>query len=319
MFAWAAQLSEVDHELGGNLLATLEANSFSGTARRQGGNQVRKVLSWTKIKTAKLQAGLDPDFTVAGKAPSDWIPDSDPIDIDQRIKDLGERYEKLGVIDVRGRLREVIAAAAGMRNSQMGLSQEEVRRVTERAAQALEINAADGMEDSVLESTLRRVFIERLFESLQTTWDGMDTPQRAEAERKLKEFVDELDENAQTELSGFLGGGSITVEAILKSAAGGVVAAAFATGVNATGFGAYLALTTGMHALFTTLLGVTLPFTAYTTATSGLALITGPWLLLPVALWSIHSFRKQARVWNARLLPYALVALGSRPKAIEAG
>jgi hypothetical protein len=47
-------------------------------------------------------------------------------------------------------------------------------------------------------------------------------------------------------------------------------------GVQAAGFGAYLALTTVMHAVFTSMLGITLPFAAYTTATSALSLLTGP-------------------------------------------
>lgn len=46
--------------------------------------------------------------------------------------------------------------------------------------------------------------------------------------------------------------------------------------VQASGFGAYLALTTVMHAVFTSLLGITLPFAAYTTATSALSFVTGP-------------------------------------------
>ncbi|HXE08232.1 MAG TPA: hypothetical protein VN612_10070 [Acidobacteriaceae bacterium] len=46
--------------------------------------------------------------------------------------------------------------------------------------------------------------------------------------------------------------------------------------VQAGGFGAYLALATVMHAVFTSMLGITLPFAAYTTATSAMSILTGP-------------------------------------------
>lgn len=46
--------------------------------------------------------------------------------------------------------------------------------------------------------------------------------------------------------------------------------------LQAGGFGTYLALTTVMHAVFTSMLGITLPFAAYTTATGALSVMTGP-------------------------------------------
>jgi len=46
--------------------------------------------------------------------------------------------------------------------------------------------------------------------------------------------------------------------------------------LQAGGFGTYLALTTVMHAVFTSMLGITVPFAAYTTATGALSVVTGP-------------------------------------------
>jgi hypothetical protein len=42
------------------------------------------------------------------------------------------------------------------------------------------------------------------------------------------------------------------------------------------GFGAYIALSVVLHAIFTTMLGITLPFAMYTGASSMLAMLTGP-------------------------------------------
>ena len=51
--------------------------------------------------------------------------------------------------------------------------------------------------------------------------------------------------------------------------------------INLSGFGAYLMLTTVIHAVFTTMLGVTMPWAVYQGATTALAILTGPigWLL----------------------------------------
>jgi hypothetical protein len=46
--------------------------------------------------------------------------------------------------------------------------------------------------------------------------------------------------------------------------------------VNMLGFGAYIALSIIIHAIFTTMLGITLPFAFYTGASSLLSLLTGP-------------------------------------------
>jgi hypothetical protein len=79
------------------------------------------------------------------------------------------------------------------------------------------------------------------------------------------------------------------------------------------GFGAYIALTTSMHAVAAAF-GATLPFAAYTTATSALSFLTGPFLLLPVLGITLLKMRKAARISDARLLlPYVLVALASSP------
>ena len=66
--------------------------------------------------------------------------------------------------------------------------------------------------------------------------------------------------------------GSSLRSVFLKS---GVPVAGIAA-LQAGGFGTYLALTTVMHAVFTSMLGITLPFAAYTTASSAMSVVTGP-------------------------------------------
>lgn len=75
--------------------------------------------------------------------------------------------------------------------------------------------------------------------------------------------------------------------------------------VQAGGFGAYLALTTVMHAVFTSVLGITLPFAAYTTATSALSIFTGPvGIMFSLSLGAFGYFWGRRKIERAQ---YAMI------------
>lgn len=91
-----------------------------------------------------------------------------------------------------------------------------------------------------------------------------------------------------------------TVRNALTSGVGGTLTL---LAINGAGFGAYIALSTILHAVFTTNLGITLPFAAYTSAASFLSFFTGPagWLILGGA--QVMALRK-----NKKKLTYELLA-----------
>ncbi len=75
--------------------------------------------------------------------------------------------------------------------------------------------------------------------------------------------------------------------------------------VQAGGFGAYLALTTVMHAVFTSMLGITLPFAAYTGATSALSFLTGPFgVMLSLSIGLLGYFWGQRKIQRSQ---YAMI------------
>lgn len=77
--------------------------------------------------------------------------------------------------------------------------------------------------------------------------------------------------------------------------------------ISSAGFGAYMALTTIMHAVMTTLLGITLPFAAYMTATSALSFFLGPVgvALMVLAVLTVTGTRGQKRL-DHFVLAYAV-------------
>ena len=78
------------------------------------------------------------------------------------------------------------------------------------------------------------------------------------------------------------------------------------------GFGSYLALTTIMHAVFTSMLGITLPFAAYTTATSALSLATGPvGVMLSLSVGVLGYFWGQRKIDRSQYAMIVWTCVGS--------
>jgi hypothetical protein len=86
--------------------------------------------------------------------------------------------------------------------------------------------------------------------------------------------------------------------------------------LQAGGFGTYLVLTTIMHAVFTSMLGITLPFAAYTTATSALAFLTGPvgvMLSLSIGLLGYFWGRKKIERSQYAMIVWTCVRAAQKP------
>lgn len=123
---------------------------------------------------------------------------------------------------------------------------------------------------------IRHRYNEKLMAQNREQLKNQTEEQREKTEQAIQNQINNMSEKEQKELKDALGVDNLTGSAVrkmLSTAAGTTVAM---TVLDASGFGAYMALTTIMHAIFTTTLGITLPFAAYTGATSFLAFITGP-------------------------------------------
>jgi hypothetical protein len=98
-------------------------------------------------------------------------------------------------------------------------------------------------------------------------------------------------------LESFLKVEELTGEVIQKALLGTGGPVALISLVNLSGFGAYLMLTTVIYAVFTTMLGVTVPWAVYQGAKTALVFFRGPagWLL-SVGLGGIQLGRGQKKI-----------------------
>jgi uncharacterized protein YaaW (UPF0174 family) len=147
-------------------------------------------------------------------------------------------------------------------------------RIIEEAA------AGYGISENLLLSqqaeAISRKYMEDCIEGIREQLKKQGQDEINATNRAMTEQLARLSESERLEIQKALNLQTLSAsslrDVVIKS---GIPVAGIAV-MQAGGFGAYLALTTVMHAVFTSMLGITLPFAAYTTATSALSILTGP-------------------------------------------
>lgn len=155
-------------------------------------------------------------------------------------------------------------------------------------------NIGQNLTSAQKADTIAIEFHNRLRDKLNEQLRNQNTAQIIEVERKLEEEIAQLSPNERKELQNTLRVKDLTGKTIRDT----VVRAGLPALILGTtsGLGIFVATTTIMHAVFTTVLGITLPFAAYTGAMSFLGVLTGPlgWMLIAgTAVYQIASGNKK--------------------------
>ena len=123
---------------------------------------------------------------------------------------------------------------------------------------------------------IRSRYDERMLSQMQEKLSKQTEEEKKRTEEAIQKELDAMSEERREELCRALHIEKLNGEMVRKMFASTAGVSATLIAMESAGFGAYIALTTVMHAVFTTFLGVTLPFAAYTGATTLLSVITGP-------------------------------------------
>lgn len=155
---------------------------------------------------------------------------------------------------------------------------------------------------------------ENLISQTQEKYKKASNAEKADIDKQLQEGIDSLSDEQKEEMKKALQVDKVTGETLKKFLTTSAGASALLIALNASGFGAFMALTTIMHAVFTTTLGITLPFVAYTTSTSILSFLLGPagWIIFAGA--EIFMFNN-----NKNKLIYELMAQVVWSSVLECG
>ena len=146
----------------------------------------------------------------------------------------------------------------------------------------LKIKNPDNLNIKSKAEVITNNFNSILIQQLSEVESKMENEDKTKTDKKIEKQLENMSEERREAIKNALNIDELSGEVLRKAILSSSGPLATIGIVNLSGFGAYIALTTVMNAIFTTALGVTLPFGVYTTATSGLALLAGPvgWLLV---------------------------------------
>jgi uncharacterized protein YaaW (UPF0174 family) len=171
------------------------------------------------------------------------------------------------------RMLEALKVKAKVKQEGMSLDMVSLK-VIEEAASLLDI-PKDLTPAQKADSVYQR-FYERLLDNLQKQLKKQDDKSAAQTREALQNSLDNMNEEQRHEIRKALNIEKLTGETIRSALLKACSPTAILAIASASGFGAFVALTTIIHAIFTTIIGITLPFVVYSSATSVLVILIGP-------------------------------------------
>jgi len=145
--------------------------------------------------------------------------------------------------------------------------------------------------------------VQKMFENLSAEFEKKKKDEQKEIVKKIIEVIDEMPDEQKEILRKKLSIDSISQEAISKAITTGALGVAFASLVEIAGFSAFTFAVEALAAI-AGIVGLTLPFAAYTTLTSMMAALANPLLIIPAAVGLGYFLTKRGnRTIKDNLLP----------------
>lgn len=193
-----------------------------------------------------------------------------PKEIDEQIKERVdelscESREKLDRL-LRNKLRERLDIKHSVSDEELSME------LVDKAAKHMKVTDLLTPVEKI-DAVFQR-YSERIEELIRREYDKADSAKREEMLRKINQDLGTISDEQREQVCKALKAKEVTADTVMH-----VVKTTGITGLMMTGgsvFGSYILLSVVLHGVFTTLLGITLPFAVYTTSASLLSTITGP-------------------------------------------
>jgi hypothetical protein len=249
---------QVDLDAAATQAAILEEVTYTkvlATGAKQGLTTAKGAVKWV-ANWAGVRAKID---TTPAKTTQELVVD--------RTKWWSQR----NVRDVRKFVVKTLAERLQVDEHDLGTMS---TRLIEEAAAGMDVPSDLLLSQQADQIAIK--YLKQCEEGLKEKLREQTFDEAAASERDLAALLDKLTPIERLEIQKSLNLEHLSAKSLRETIMKTGLPIAGIAGVQAAGFGAYLALTTVMHAVFTSMLGITLPFAAYTTATSALSLLTGP-------------------------------------------
>lgn len=190
--------------------------------------------------------------------------------LEQQLNEYAEGLKKYHREDLDSILRKSIKDRLGIREK---VSDEKLSiMLVDKAAKHMDINEALTPYEKI-DAVFHR-YSERIEELIRKKYNDASPSEKAEIRSKIDKSIQALTEEERNNIRDALKVHDITADTVLDiMKTTGISGLAIAGG---SVFGSYILLSILLHGVFTTLLGITLPFAVYTGAASTLSFLTGP-------------------------------------------
>lgn len=135
------------------------------------------------------------------------------------------------------------------------------------------------------------IIYQKTLQSIKTSLEKQSVQERDEMIRQLNEKLDNLSSDRKELIKQSLQTDHLSGEVLRNSFLKSGVGIGSLITVGST-FGAYIAINTIIHAIFTSFLGITLPFAVYTGVAKGVSIIAGPIGWCALGGYSVYSLIK---------------------------
>lgn len=186
-----------------------------------------------------------------------------------------------------------------------------MREILNQVAIALKIDPNPLTDDELLVEALNKAF-SQFIERVQEGWKSLSIEER---QRVVYSWINNLNssnlsDQEKLEVAKAIGVDELTLDAIKPAIVSTMLVSLVSIGVAGSGFGVYIAATTLMHTVMTSILGITLPFAIYSGLTTSMGLLISPVgaLALGVGLLARIGSQKSKEI-KKHLLTLALLQL----------
>jgi len=152
-----------------------------------------------------------------------------------------------------------------------------MRQILDQAAIALKIDPTTLADDALLVEVLNKAFAQ-FIERIQEGWKSLSTEER---QKVVNAWIDnlnssDLSDREKLEVAKAIGVDELSIDAIKPAIVSTMLVSLVSMGIAGSGFGIYIAATTLMHTVMTSMLGITLPFAMYSGLTASMGLLISP-------------------------------------------
>lgn len=159
--------------------------------------------------------------------------------------------------------------------------------------------------------------MKEILREIETKFETLDESQQQELIFELREFLASLPEDQQQAFRGALGVDALTDEVVRQSIIKGTLGVGFSAAVSIGGFSFYTAASSVLAGI-AGLIGLTLPFAAYTTLSSVIAVLANPYTIALVLIATVATAWWQGgKKIRSSLYPLIIVQLAAAARHNE--